>query len=107
MATPSPRKFQEKIALIEQRNAEGKSEFEQIMNEVQGLTRAPKPTNQAKTQHLQPQPTHHHLQQHPQHPQQQHAPRPNQGGSLPDFSINLPQGRGPSYYHQGPLQFWE
>ncbi|XP_068228676.1 CREB-regulated transcription coactivator 1-like isoform X2 [Palaemon carinicauda] len=104
MATPSPRKFQEKIALLQQRELEGKIEFEQIMTDVQGLTRAPKPTPQPK-QHLQIQQQHHHLQHHPQHQhqQQQHALKPPQGGSLPDFSINLPV-RGPSYYHQGSLQ---
>ncbi|XP_069949488.1 CREB-regulated transcription coactivator 1 isoform X2 [Cherax quadricarinatus] len=93
MATPSPRKFQEKIALLQQREAEGKLEYEQIMTEVQGLTRAPKPPSQGKQQQLlQPQTQHHHLQQHQhQQPQpQHHSSRPPQGGSLPDFSINLP-----------------
>ena len=37
MATPSPRKFQEKIALLQQREAEGKIAYDTIMNEVQGL----------------------------------------------------------------------
>ncbi|KAK8737568.1 hypothetical protein OTU49_004540, partial [Cherax quadricarinatus] len=108
MATPSPRKFQEKIALLQQREAEGKLEYEQIMTEVQGLTRAPKPPSQGKQQQLlQPQTQHHHLQQHQhQQPQpQHHSSRPPQGGSLPDFSINLPQGRGPGFYPpQGSLQ---
>ncbi|KAG7161724.1 CREB-regulated transcription coactivator 1-like, partial [Homarus americanus] len=91
MATPSPRKFQEKIALLQQREAEGKLEYEQIMTEVQGLTRAPKSTSQPKPQLLPPQPQHHHLQQQhqQQQQQQQHSSRPPQGGSLPDFSINL------------------
>lgn len=37
MATP--RKFQEKIALLQQKEAEGKMEYDQIMNEVHELTK--------------------------------------------------------------------
>lgn len=37
MATPSPRKFQEKIALLQQKEAEAKIAYDNIMNEVQGL----------------------------------------------------------------------
>lgn len=39
MATQTPRKFQEKIALLQQREAESKEDFERIMNEVQTLTK--------------------------------------------------------------------
>ncbi|MPC14096.1 hypothetical protein E2C01_006849 [Portunus trituberculatus] len=99
MATPSPRKFQEKIALLQQREAEGKIAYDTIMNEVQGLRLLPKPSSQNNGQQLLPP----QVQSPPfQHPPQQHS---SQSASLPDFSINLPdQGRVPEYYMKGTVQ---
>ena len=37
MATPNPRKFQEKIALLQQKEAEGQKAYDKIMSEVQEL----------------------------------------------------------------------
>ncbi|CAL4165526.1 unnamed protein product, partial [Meganyctiphanes norvegica] len=94
MATPSPRKFTEKIAILHQKEVEGTSDFDQIMAEVKNITARGRP--------VQPQEYHHHGHQHPGPPQQQHhAPQPMpphllgskspQTGSLPDFTINLQQ----------------
>jgi len=38
MPPPTPRKFQEKIALHMQRKAEGEAEFDKIMAECQAVT---------------------------------------------------------------------
>ena len=39
MAAPAPRKFVEKIALLQQQDAQGAAEFESVMADVKNITR--------------------------------------------------------------------